>query len=68
MILTQGFFLFDLSPYFQYTNPTRSRRYPTPGTVWIAEKGVLVEQKTRDDLPPFLVQDLQKVMIRTFWQ
>ena len=39
-----------------------------PGTVWIAEKGILVEQKTRDDLPPFLVKDLQKVRIRTVWQ
>ena len=39
-----------------------------PGTVWIAEKGILVEQKTRDDLPPFLVKDLQKVRIKTIWQ
>ena len=39
-----------------------------PGTVWIAEKGILVEQKTRDDLPPFMVKDLQKVRIRTIWQ
>jgi len=39
-----------------------------PGTVWIAEKGVLVEQKTSDELPPFLVKDLQKVKIRTVWQ
>ena len=39
-----------------------------PGTVWIAEKGILIEQKTRDDLPPFMVNDLQKVMIRTVWQ
>ncbi|MEI8172962.1 MAG: hypothetical protein WCH07_05695 [Deltaproteobacteria bacterium] len=37
-------------------------------TVWIAEKGILVKQKTRDDLPPFLVKDLQKVRIRTVWQ
>ena len=39
-----------------------------PGRVWIAERGILVEQKTRDDLPPFLVKDLQKVRIRTVWQ
>lgn len=39
-----------------------------PGTVWIAEKGILVEQKTRDNLPPFMVKDLQKVRIRTIWQ
>jgi len=39
-----------------------------PGTVWIAEKGILVEQKTRNDLPPLLVKDLQKVRIRTVWQ
>ena len=39
-----------------------------PGTVWIAEKGVLVEQKTSDELPPFLVKDLQQVKIRTVWQ
>jgi hypothetical protein len=38
------------------------------GTIWIAEKGILVEQKTRDDLPPFLVKNLQKVKIRTVWQ
>jgi hypothetical protein len=39
-----------------------------PGTVWIAEKGMLVEQKTRDDLPPFMVKDLRKISIRTVWQ
>jgi hypothetical protein len=39
-----------------------------PGTVWIAEKGILVEQKTRDDLPPFMVKDIQKIRIRTVWQ
>lgn len=39
-----------------------------PGTFWIAEKGVLVEQKTREDLPPFMVKDIQKVRIRTLWQ
>jgi hypothetical protein len=39
-----------------------------PGKVWIAEKGILVEQKTNDDLPPMLVKDLQKVKIRTVWQ
>lgn len=38
------------------------------GKVWIAEKGILVEQKTSDDLPPFLVRNLQKVRIRTVWQ
>jgi len=38
------------------------------GKVWIAEKGVLVEQKTSDELPPFLVKDLKKVRIRTVWQ
>jgi len=39
-----------------------------PGKVWFAEKGVLVEQKTSDDMPPYLVKDLQKVKIRTVWQ
>jgi hypothetical protein len=39
-----------------------------PGKVWIAEKGILVEQKTNDDLPPMLVKDLRKVKIRTAWQ
>jgi hypothetical protein len=39
-----------------------------PGVVWIAEKGILIEQKTKDDLPPFLVKDLQKVRIKTVWQ
>jgi len=39
-----------------------------PGRVWIAEKGILVEQKTKDDLPPMLVKDLRKVKIRTAWQ
>lgn len=39
-----------------------------PGKVWIAEKGILVEQKTNEDLPPMLVKDLQKVKIRTAWQ
>ena len=39
-----------------------------PGTVWIAEKGILLEQKTSDDMPPFLVKNLQKVRIRTVWQ
>ena len=39
-----------------------------PGTIWIAEKGILVEQKTSDDLPPFRVKNLQKVKIRTVWQ
>ena len=38
------------------------------GKVWIAEKGILVEQKTKDDLPPMLVKDLRKVKIRTAWQ
>ncbi len=39
-----------------------------PGKVWMAEKGVLVEQKNNDDLPPFLMKNLQKVNIRTVWQ
>ena len=39
-----------------------------PGKVWIAEKGILVERKTNDDLPPMLVKDLRKVKIRTAWQ
>ena len=39
-----------------------------PGKVWIAEKGILVEQKTNDDLPPMLVKDIQKVKIRNVWQ
>jgi hypothetical protein len=39
-----------------------------PGTVWTAEKGILVEEKTRADLPPFMVRDLQKISIRTVWQ
>lgn len=39
-----------------------------PGKVWMAEKGVLVEQKSNDDLPPFLMKNLQKVNIRTVWQ
>ena len=39
-----------------------------PGAVWMAEKGILVEQKTRDDLPPFLVKDLRTVRIKTAWQ
>jgi hypothetical protein len=39
-----------------------------PGKIWIAEKGILVEQKTYDDLPPMLVKDLRKVKIRTAWQ
>jgi len=39
-----------------------------PGKVWIAEKGILVEQKTNDDLPPMRVKDLRKVKIRTIWQ
>jgi hypothetical protein len=38
------------------------------GEVWIAEKGVLVEQKTSPELPPWLVQDIRKVKIRTVWQ
>jgi len=38
------------------------------GKVWIAEKGILVEQKTNNDLPPMLVKDLRKVKIRTVWQ
>ena len=38
------------------------------GKVWIAEKGILVEQKTNDNLPPMLVKDLRKVKIRTVWQ
>lgn len=38
------------------------------GEVWIAEKGVLVEQKTTAELPPWLVKDLRKVKIRTVWQ
>jgi len=39
-----------------------------PGTVWIAEKGILLEQKTSDVLPLFLVKDLKKVRIKTIWQ
>ena len=38
------------------------------GKVWIAEKGILVEQKINDNLPPMLVKDLRKVKIRTVWQ
>jgi hypothetical protein len=39
-----------------------------PGKVWIAEKGILMEQKTNDDLPPMLVKKLRKVKIKTVWQ
>ena len=39
-----------------------------PGKVWIAEKGILVEQKTNNDLPPMRVKNLRKVKIRTVWQ
>jgi len=39
-----------------------------PGRVWIAEKGILIEQKASDSLPPLLVRNLQKVKIRTVWQ
>lgn len=38
------------------------------GKVWIAEKGILVEQKTNNDLPPMRVKNLRKVKIRTVWQ
>jgi len=39
-----------------------------PGRVWTAEKGILIEQKASDSLPPLLVRNLQKVKIRTVWQ